>query len=833
MSSDEPRNVQISDSEGVVEDLLSKLTLKEKVSLLSGLDWWRTVPIERLGIPSLAMIDGPHGVRTDMLGSARKAGPTTCFPTGVSMAATWNPELVERVGAALGEETRAMGCDILLGPCVNIVRTPLAGRNFETYSEDPYLAGRIGAAWVKGVQSQQVGTSLKHFACNNQETERLRGSSVVDERALREIYLPAFEAIVKEARPWTVMSAYNRINGVYASQNRYLLNDVLRGEWGFDGMVMSDWGGNHSTVESVLGGLDLEMPGPARYYGHLLVDAVLTWQIPESVVDDCVRRIVKTLARSGKLGAPAARPRGAVNTPEHQRLAREVAQEAITLLKNDNGALPLRLDAIRSIAVIGPNAAEARLGGGGSSYVEPPYRVSPLEGLRARAGGRVEIKYEQGCDNFVVPPVMRPDYLTPASGTGIGLFGEYFNNLDLSGQAALQRVDRTLEFRWWRSAPADSISKDCFSVRWTGTLAAPTTGRHMISLTNTGVGRVFLDGGLVCEGAAPAQTCPQIPMNRQSAYVDIVQGKTYGLRMEFIKRPDDAVSYLRLGFAYAPRPEDDRRLERAVELAQACDVAIVFAGFPEKYETEDTDRPHMHLTGRQTELIRAVARANRRTVVVLNCGAPVEMPWLDDVSAVLLAYYPGMEGGHAIASILVGDINPSGKLPITLPRRYEDNPTYTTYPGTREAHYGEGIFVGYRYYDMRDISPLFPFGHGLSYTTFDYSDLRVPDRARLGESLAVSVAVTNRGTVDGKEVVQLYVQDMVASLPRPPKELKGFCKLDLKPGETKVASFVLDPRALSFYDPYQKRWVQEPGEFTILVGSSSRDIRARATVLVS
>src|SRR5512137_127213 len=371
-----------------IEALVNQLTLKEKVALLSGLDIWRTVPVERVGIPSITMTDGPHGVRATRREADRPVGPTTAFPTGVSMASTWNPALIEKAAAALAEETRAMRCDVLLGPCVNIVRHPLGGRNFETYAEDPYLAGRIGTAWVKGVQSQGVAASLKHFACNNQEIERFRGNSVVDERTLREIYLPQFEMVVKEARPWTVMCSYNRINGTYASQHHYLLNDILRAEWGFDGLVVSDWSANHTIFESVQGGLDLEMPGPAKYYGRLLEEAVENWQIEESTIDEAVRRVLKLIIRTGKLdGRQSA---GSVNTLEHQQLARDVAAEAMVLLKNEDAVLPLDLNTITSIAAIGPSAIGWQIGGGGSSRVDPPHVIDPVTALKARLGDRVK-----------------------------------------------------------------------------------------------------------------------------------------------------------------------------------------------------------------------------------------------------------------------------------------------------------------------------------------------------------------------------------------------------------------------------------------------------------
>lgn len=668
------------------EEILQKMSLEEKVSLLSGKDNWHTFPIERLGIPSLTMTDGPHGVRAPE-GENRLVSPATSFPTGVSMASSWNPGLIERVGAALAEETRALECEILLAPTVNIVRTPLAGRNFESYSEDPYLAARIGVAFVKGVQSYRVGASVKHFACNNQETERMRSSSEVDERTLREIYLPAFEAVVKEARPWTVMCSYNRLNSVYASENASLLTEILRKEWGFEGVVISDWGANHSTVESVNAGLDIEMPGPARYYGEFLVHAVQNWKVDEATIDQAARRILCMILKSGKLNPHMTLPLGAANTPEHQELARELAEESIVLLKNERKLLPFKPGAIRSIAVIGPNAAEARIGGGGSSFLAPPYSVSPLDGLRARLGDSVKIKYSQGC---------------------------------------LKSAD---------SQPNKSYADDLMA--------------------------------------------------------------------------------------------------HAVELARKCDVAVLFMGMPVRFESEEYDRPDMDLPGRQAELIEAVAKANANTIVALNAGSPVSMPWIDRVPAVLEAFYPGQEGGNAVAKILCGDVNPSGKLSVTFPRRLEDNPSYINYPGGREVRYGEGIFVGYRYYDKKKVEPLFPFGFGLSYTTFEYSQLELPESAFIGEPVHARVKVANIGDREGKEVVQVYVSDLQSSLTRPPKELKVFKKIFLHPGESQEVEFILDHRSFAFYDPLQRQWIVEPGEFEILVGSSSRDIRARRFLTLS
>jgi beta-glucosidase len=779
------------------------------------------------------MTDGPHGVRANQPDTGRVVSLATSFPTGVAMASSWNIELIERLGVALGEETRALGCDILLGPCVNIVRTPLAGRNFESYSEDPYLAGRIGVAYVRGVQSQNVGTSLKHYACNNQEDERSRGSSQVDERTLREIYLPHFEAVVKEANPWTVMCSYNRINGVYASQNYYLLTEILREEWGFQGAVISDWGANHTIFESLVGGLDLEMPGPAKYYGSLLMEALRNWQVQAETVDRAARRILRMVIQSGKMDGSTKRLVGSVNTPEHQSLAREVAEESITLLKNNNNLLPLNTSQWRSIAVIGPNAADYPVSGGGSSCLEPPYQVSVLKGIMDKLGNKLEVRYEQGCDNYIELPTLRADCLVPAHGTELGMWGEYFNNTAFHGEPVLQRLDRKLNFWWFSSGPTKEIGEQ-FSVRWSAALTAPTTGRYTFKLSNSGTARLYLDGKKLIESQTDITPGEFIP-SEEAAQVDLSANEAYNLRVEFVKPAEAIFGHIQVMFAHTPPPEQDDRLARAVELAKRCDAAIVVVGMPESYETEGRDRQNLELPGRQNELIEAVCKANRNTVVILICGSPVTMPWIESVPALLHAYYPGLEGGNAIARVLVGEVNPSGKLTVTYPRRLEDTPAFThmSYGGAREVIYGEGIFVGYRYYDARGIEPLFPFGYGLSYTAFEYSGLQAPKSIQPGETIQVSIHIKNTGKYDGKEVVQLYVHDIESSLVRPPKELKGFAKVSLHQGEERRIQFTLDERALSYYDPQRKGWVAESGEFEILVGSSSDDIRARAVLTLT
>ncbi|MEK7413859.1 MAG: glycoside hydrolase family 3 C-terminal domain-containing protein, partial [Planctomycetota bacterium] len=668
-----------------VKALLSKLTLKEKISLLAGKDDWNTAGVERLGIPSLALVDGPHGVRIVDDGRRWK-GATTSFPTGASMATSWNPALIEKVSGAIAEEVLGVGGDVLLGPCVNIVRHPLNGRNFETFTEDPFLAGRLAVAYIRGVQTHGVGTSLKHFACNNQEVERMRGSSEVDERTLREIYLPAFESAVKEAKPWTVMCAYNRINGAYASENRYLLNDILRKEWGFTGVVVSDWGATHSTIESVSAGLDIEMPGPAKFTKGLAA-AVDSWQIDEAVIDRSVSRILRMLLRSGRMGGAAAKRTGCINTPAHERLARELAEESIVLLKNDRGLLPLQLHGVKSIAVLGPNANELQLSGGGSSEIDRPARlVTPLDALRERLGDKVELRLEAGALNYVTPPIFDIRRLKPAQGEGYGLWGEYFNNTELSGKPQIAQVDGNMNLWWGGSSPAPDISPQAFSARWTGTLTVPQDASYTLKISRLGECSIFLDGKRILAYRTSAEKGADAQPD--SVTLNLKAGKAYGLRMEYSKRPTDVNGGFIVSFGITTGSDLAGQLERAVKLAATSDIAIVFAGVSRRFEQEGSDRLDLRLPGNQDELIRAVARANPRTIVVVNAGAPIAMPWVDEVPAILDAFYPGQDGGSAIIDILTGAVNPSGKLAVTFPKRIEDTPAFLDYPGTRESRYG-------------------------------------------------------------------------------------------------------------------------------------------------
>ncbi|OXS55826.1 glycosyl hydrolase [Cohnella sp. CIP 111063] len=661
--------------------LISQMTLEEKAGLCSGLDFWRTKAVERLGIPSVMVTDGPHGLRkqkgeSDHVGLFNSV-PATCFPSAAGLACSWDRSLIEQVGVALGEECQAEEVAVLLGPGANIKRSPLCGRNFEYFSEDPYLSSEMAASHIKGVQSQGVGTSLKHFAVNNQEHRRMTIDAIVDERTLREIYLASFEGAVKQAQPWTVMSAYNQVNGAFASENGYLLTDILKNEWGHEGFVVSDWGAVNERAAGLAAGLELEMPSSHGLGDRKIVEAVKRGELSEDALDRAVERILTVIFRA----VDNRRPDASYDREAHHRLAREVARESMVLLKNEDGILPLAKKG--TIAVIGAFAEQPRYQGGGSSHVSPTRLENVLEEIRRSAGHEAVVTYAPGYS---------PD--------------------------------------------TDEI--------------------------------------------------------------------------------------------------DDALLREAAAAAAQADVAILFAGLPDRYESEAYDRVHLSIPDNHRKLIEEVSQTQSRLIVVLSNGAPIEMPWLGQAKAVLEAYLGGQALGGAIADLLFGDANPCGKLAETFPVRLSDNPSYLNFPGEGDrVEYKEGLFVGYRYYDKKELAPLFPFGFGLSYTSFEYTDIAV-DKKTLSdqESLTVRVKVQNTGSLAGKEIVQLYVNDVQSSVIRPDKELKGFEKVELQPGEEKTVSFVLDKRAFAYYNTELKDWHVESGDFRILVGRSSADIVLQETVRV-
>ena len=652
-----------------LKELIGQMTLEEKASFCSGGDFWHTKGLERLGIPASMVTDGPHGLRkqddkADHLG-LNDSILAVCFPAGCGTAASFNRQLIKEMGEALGKECQAEGVSVILGPAVNIKRSPLCGRNFEYYSEDPLVTSEMAGALIEGVQSQNVGTSIKHFLANNQETRRMSVSSQVDERALREIYLAAFEGAVTKKKPWTVMCSYNRINGVYAAEHKKYLTDVLRDEWGFDGYVVSDWGAVNNRVADLEAGLDLEMPSSNGLNDKLIVEAVRSGKLQEEVVDRAVERILNIVFRFEE-----NRDRTIVfdRDQDHEK-ARRVAEETIVLLKNENNILPLSED--KKIAFIGAFAKSPRYQGGGSSHINSHKVTSALD------------------------------------------------------------------------AAAENPN--------------------------------------------------------------IVYAKGYHLEKDEM---------------------DEQLLLEALKAAKEADVAVIFAGLPESFESEGFDRIHMSMPDCQNKLIEEIAKIQSNVVVVLHNGSPVEMPWISQVKGVLEAYLGGQAVGSAQYDILFGKVNPSAKLPETFPLKLEDNPSYLNFPGEKDlVEYKEGIFVGYRYYDKKKMDVLFPFGYGLSYTEFEYKNLKLNNsRIKDTDTLTVSVDVTNTGARAGKEVIQLYVADKESTVIRPVKELRDFAKVDLKPGETKTITFTLGKRAFAYYNTQIHDWHVESGDFTIMVGRSSRDI---------
>ncbi len=790
-----------------LEKLLSQLTLAEKAALLAGADMWHTVAIERLGIPAIQVSDGPNGVR----GADDNLGETSvCFPVGVAMGATWNPALIEQVGAALAAEVCAKGAHVLLAPTVNIHRTPLAGRNFECFAEDPYLSGTMAAAYVNGLQKAGVAACIKHFVANDQEFERFSMSAEVAERPLHEIYLEPFRIALQKANPWSLMSSYNRINGTHASENDLLLRRILKEKWGYDGAVISDWYGTYSDNVPA-GALDLEMPGPARWMNPAkIMTAVANGDLDEAIIDDKVRRLLRLIAR-----VTAPRPE---LLPTDGRLPRQVAAEAIVLLKNEGNLLPLDPNKPQTIAVIGENARWAQIMGGGSSQVNPHYAISPLAGIQQRVGANVNVVYQIGTIIHRAPPLLDQAWLTSANGRS-GLTLDYYHNLDLSGEPAHSGIALKSELTWFGTVNP-FVDPRHFSLRLHGTLTAPESGDYQFQLWSIGQARLWLGGKVVIDHWGVAA-------DRQTAVsIHLEAGQSVPLQAEYITDPDSRWRILRLG-CLPPVPADP--IQAAVDLAAQADVAVVVAGLTREWESEGFDRADMRLVCQQDELIAHIAAANPNTVVVLNVGSPVEMPWAANVPAILQSWYGGQEAGNALADVLFGDVTPSGKLPTTFPVRLEDNPAFINYPGENgKVYYGEGLFVGYRYYDKKQIAPLFPFGHGLSYTTFAYANLRL-NGAEFGpgDEIAVRVDVTNTGQRAGQEVVQLYVQDEKSRLVRPWQELKAFAKVALQPGETKTITLMLNGQSLAYYDPAIGDWVTEPGDFTVLVGSSSRDIRLK------
>jgi len=795
-----------------VEVLLARLTLDEKAALTAGADFWTLVSIDRVGIPPVRVTDGPNGARGSALFGL--GGETAvCAPCGSALGATWDPALVERVGVMLGEEALTKACRVLLAPTVNLHRSPLAGRNFECPSEDPLLSGKTAAAFVRGVQSQGVVTTVKHFAGNDAEFERHTMNSVIDERALRELYLVPFELAVREGGALGVMTAYNRLNGPHCSEHQELLTRILRGEWGFEGFVLTDWLSAGSTGGSSSAGVDLEMPGPARFFGSFLADAVRAGEVEEATLDAQAGHLLRVFERVGALDDPADWTSTSIDRPEHRALAREAAASSMVLLRND-GVLPFDATAIRTLAVLGPNAQRPQMMGGGSANLAPHYRISPLDALRARLGAGVDVRYERGVDI---------DRTAPSVDTSFA--ADFFAGRELAGPVVGGRTFSDGRLLLIDSAP-EGVDIADFSFRGAANYTPDETGPHTVSLVQMGGGaRVLVDGVVIIDGIAdppgPGTEFFGMGSAEVEAVLELEVGRPVELVVEFVERDGFFLRGAKIGLR---RPSPPDLLDRAVAAAAAADAAVVVVGTNDDWESEGHDRATMDLPGRQDELVTRVIAAQPNTVVVVNTGAPVTMPWADDAPAIVQAWFGGQELANALADVITGDAEPAGRLPTTFPQLVEHNPSFGNFPGENgEVRYGEGLLMGYRWYDARRLPTRFPFGHGLSYSTYAMGEPRVG--ADDGEHVTLHVPVTNTGTRRGAEVVQCYVAPpRPTRLVRPPKELKAFAKVWLDPGESTTVTLALDQRAFSYWDPTQPGWRVDPGTYELCVGRSSADI---------
>jgi beta-glucosidase len=832
-----------------IAELVGEMTLDEKASLTAGIDMWTTAAVPRLGIPAVRVTDGPNGARGTQTGPT---GPTAaCLPCGSALGATWSPEVVEEVGGVLGAEARSKGARVLLAPTVNMHRSPLAGRNFECYSEDPLLAGRLAVAFVRGAQAQGVATTVKHLVGNDAEHERYTISSDIDERALREIYLAPFEAAVRDGGSLGIMTSYNRMNGRWCTEQPELLGGILRDEWGFDGFVVTDWFGVTGTAASAVAGVDLEMPGPARAFGTALADAVRAGEVDEAHVDAQVTRLLTVFDRIGALDDGGPGEEAAVDRPEHRRTARRAATESMVLLAND-GLLPLERDALATVAVIGPNADRAQIMGGGSASLRPHYLVSPLDALRSALGDGVEVVHERGCDNRRSTPVLGGAGTAAPGGAGPGFAVDWFAGPDLVGDPVHHSHTPAADiFGLEPPVPELGAAADGWSFRAHTTLTPAVTGTHVFTLVQAGRGRVTVDGRAVIDGFAdrPPRGTAYYGLGsvEVEAPVELQAGRPVEITVEFSTTRSSGA--LRIGHR-PPDPAD--LLDRAVAAAAAADAVVLVVGTNGEWESEGDDRAGMDLPGRQDELVRRVVAANPATVVVVNAASPVTMDWADEARALLQIWFGGQEMAGGLADVLLGDAEPAGRLPTTLPLRLEHNPSFGNFPGENgHVRYGEGVLVGYRWYEARHLPVRFPFGHGGSYTTCALgepalsSEVFTPDA---GASLTVSVPVTNTGDRRGAEVVQCYVAPTTSRLVRPPKELAAFAKVWLDPGESTVVELVLDDRSFAYWDPTMPEraavaeraaavpmaggrgataapgWRIDPGRYELHVGSSSAAI---------
>jgi len=805
-------------SEEDLKNILEKLSIEDKVKLISGESSWRTHAISQADIPVLKVSDGPNGVRGD------GGVPSACFPVGICMASTWNVGLLKEIGTAIAEEAKIKSVQIVLGPTINIHRTPLGGRNFECFSEDALLSGELAAAYTNGLQAEGIGACLKHYVCNDSEFERHSLSVEVDERTLREIYLRPFEIAIKKSQPWTIMAAYNRINGIYACSHDELINQILKKEWGFDGLVISDWYAAKDTVGNYVGGLDLEMPGPAITFGPALQVAINEGKVDPSLIDDKVERLLRVINKVGNFDFPEIEKERAENLEAHRKVAYQAAAEGMVLLKNEN-LLPLNKENIKSLAIIGPNAQDFRIMGGGSSALKPHYVINPVEALR-QALPEVTIYEHFGCHTYKYIPGPDPQLLSPEKESSQSGFScSFFDNFTDTTPINQRIIANNTIFAGNPFSPQHAAK----ALKIHGYYFSEIEGLYEFGLLSTGQSRLSINGEVLIDSWEAEHRTPgdaffqQADLEKRGTYF-IEANTQIEILIEFSHLEEHSFRAVRYGIL-PPQLEDS--VAQAVKVAEKADYVLLLTGTNDDWETEGNDRETLALPGRQDELVEQVLFANNNTVVVNNSGSPVSMPWVDQAPAIIQTWFAGQEFGNALTDIILGIVNPSGKLPITFPRCLQDTPAYTSYPGEfGKVHYGEGIFVGHRWYLSRNIPCLFPFGHGLSYTQFSYDTMSYKD-------YVVSVTITNLGKIQGKETIQIYSKALDSKISQPERKLIGFKKVDLAAGESITAVIELDDMAFSYWHVQKHSWELSPGEYQISAASSSTDQHLNEIITIS
>ena len=803
-----------------IDQIIKTLTLDEKVSLLSGFNSWYTNKIEKKNIPSIKMSDGPNGVR----GDSNSGKSSACFPCAISIGSTWDLSLIKDIGVALGEEAQAKDVDVLLGPTINIHRHPLGGRHFESFSEDPFLTGKIATNYVQGVQSKNVAACLKHFVGNDTEYERHSISSNIDAQTLREIYLLPFEMGIKEGNAKVVMSAYNKLNNIFCSSHQDLLIKILKEEWGFDGYVVSDWGAALETIENANGGLDLEMPGPSNVWGKALIDAVEASEVSEKLIDDKVKRILSVAEFSNRFQKPQIKAEQAIDQPKHRLLLRKAAADGMVLLKNE-GSLPLKKN-IKKLAVIGPNALEAQIIGGGSASLRPHYQIHPLEAVQERLGHETEILYSKGCHTHKYLPKINEELMEEKD----GFLVEYFDGNQFDKNLILEERLTGSKFWVFEGFAKDVISKEerpDISVRFSCTYKPDISGLHEFEIFGIGKCRLLIDGNELIDNWTsmdPGEAFFTFGSASKKGVTNLQKGEAYKIEVQYKFEGSFPAVYIG-----CQAPDDVDIFQEALETASHADDVILIVGTNSDWETEGNDRADFNLPANQNKLIEAILEANQNTVVVINTGSPIHMPWEKKAKAIIQTWFAGQEFGNALVDILSGEVNPSGKLPTTFPVKIEDTPAYKNYPGKDlQMNYDEKLLVGHRWYEANSIKPLFCFGHGLSFTSFNYQNLEVTT----GSDFVVTCKfeIQNTGDISGLEIAQCYV-GFASPLPGEPyKTLQGFVKEEIGANELKKVEIKLRPRNFSYWSVETNTWQIREGSYQILIGSSSENILLQTNI---